>query len=206
MTDGTTRGVEGPPRPARILAIAGAATLALLALDLATKEWALHRLSGERITAPPEACEPDEQDRIEWQRVRRGEIVVVEGYAGLRYAENCGAAFGLMRSQPKWMRRGVFVLAAVAASVFLGWMLWRGRGGRPFVFAVPLIVSGALGNLVDRVRHGYVVDFVRLHWRDGPEWPTFNVADVGITVGVALLLIDGLRQETQKPKEPTKTD
>jgi signal peptidase II len=56
---------------------------------------------------------------------------------------------------------------------------------------VPLIVSGALGNLFDRVRYGYVVDFIRFHWRGEWDYPTFNVADVGISVGVALLIIDG---------------
>jgi signal peptidase II len=56
---------------------------------------------------------------------------------------------------------------------------------------VPLIASGALGNLVDRFRLGYVVDFVRFHLRDGFSWPTFNVADITITVGVGLLLIEG---------------
>lgn len=185
-------------RPARILGLAAAAMLLLLAADLGTKEWALHALSTERISAPPEeVCEPDASGRIQWQRLRRGEIEIIPDYVGLRYAENCGAAFGLLRGQPRWLRRGVFVIAAIAASVFLAWMLWQGRGGRPFVWAVPLIVSGALGNLVDRVRHGFVVDFVRLHWRDGPEWPTFNVADVGITIGVVLLLVDGMRK--QKP-------
>jgi signal peptidase II len=78
---------------------------------------------------------------------------------------------------------------AVGALLF---MFVTGTGGKLFAWSVPLIVSGALGNLVDRVRLGYVVDFIRFHLQEGWEWPTFNVADSTITVGVALLLLDGL--------------
>ena len=64
------------------------------------------------------------------------------------------------------------------------------------------IVSGALGNLIDRVRYGYVVDFIRFHLQDGWEWPTFNIADCGITVGVILLVLDGFREGRAEAKEP----
>jgi signal peptidase II len=60
-------------------------------------------------------------------------------------------------------------------------------------------VSGALGNMVDRVRLGYVVDFIHFHVYDSFEWPTFNVADSTITIGVALLLLDGLRKPAEAP-------
>ena len=68
------------------------------------------------------------------------------------------------------------------------WLYWTGYGGTLFAVSVPLIASGALGNLVDRFRLGYVVDFIRFHVREAFVWPTFNVADITITVGVALLL------------------
>lgn len=94
------------------------------------------------------------------------------------------------------VRHGIFGTAALIASLALLWMFATGRGGRWFAWSVPFIVSGALGNLTDRLRLGYVVDFIRVYWNEplpliGSEWPTFNIADVTITIGVALLLIDG---------------
>jgi signal peptidase II len=190
-------------RPVRQIAIGAIAALGLLALDLGTKEWTLHALSMPRRGQVTEACEPGPDGRIPLQRLRTEQIEIIPGYFGLRYAENCGAAFGLLHDAPRLIRRSVFGIAAVIASGVLAWMFVIGRGGRPFAWAVPMIVSGAIGNLVDRVRHGYVVDFIRLHLENGPEWPTFNIADAGITVGVVLLLVDGMRKEVRaKTPEP----
>jgi signal peptidase II len=81
-------------------------------------------------------------------------------------------------------------------------MFARGNGGPLFAWSVPLVVSGALGNMIDRVRLGYVVDFIHFHVYDSFEWPTFNVADSTITVGVALLLLDGMRRVEPSPGKP----
>jgi signal peptidase II len=97
----------------------------------------------------------------------------------------------MLNDAPRWLRYGLFMTAAAVAVVVLLWMLVRGSGGPLFAASVPFIASGALGNLVDRVQHVYVVDFIRFHIHDVFEWPTFNVADSTITVGVILLLIDG---------------
>ena len=102
-------------------------------------------------------------------------VVLIDGYLEFRYAENCGAAFGFMRDMPTKVRKGVFYVAAAGAVVLLLWM----------------IIAGAIGNFVDRVRFGYVVDFVRFHIHDRWAYPTFNVADAWITVGVTLILIEG---------------
>lgn len=183
------------PRTGRALVIALVATVALTALDLGTKAWAEGDLSAAPISAASPVCEPDDAGRIMQQRVATRPVVVVEGFFEFKYAENCGAAFGMMRSLPTWVRRIVFGAAAVAASLGLFFLFARGNGGRFFAYSVPLIVSGALGNLVDRIRYGYVVDFIRFYGEalGKPTWeyPTFNVADIGITVGVIFLLIDG---------------
>ena len=92
---------------------------------------------------------------------------------------------------PSLVRKGVFYVAAAGAVVLLLWMFVRGRGGRLFALSVPLIVAGAVGNFVDRVRLGYVVDFVRFHIDDRWAYPTFNVADAWITIGVILILLEG---------------
>jgi signal peptidase II len=179
-------------RTGQIVVYCLVATVVLTALDLASKEWAVAALSRELPGEPPPVCEPDERGYTPMQRARAQPVVLIEGYLEFRYAENCGAAFGLMNDMPGLVRHTVFGLAAILASVALLWMFVQGRGGWMFAASVPLIVSGALGNLVDRVRYGYVVDFIRFHLQDQWDYPTFNVADSTITVGVILLLLDGI--------------
>lgn len=180
-------------RSTQAILICAVATVALVALDLWTKDLAVDNLSRERIGEPPAVC--DENGLGGMQRFPAEPHVLIEGYLELRYAENCGAAFGLLDDAPKMLRRVVFGAAGVAATVFLFVLFVRGSGGPLFAISVPLIVSGAVGNLVDRARLEYVVDFIRFHIQDSFEYPTFNVADITITVGVILLVIDGFHQE-----------
>lgn len=193
-------------RNALILCLA--ATAVLTAMDLGTKRWALDRLSQPSSLASEPVCQPNEYGRIQTQRAQRSPVVLIEGYLEFRYAENCGAAFGFMRDMPSMVRKGVFYVAAAGAVILLLWMFVTGRGGTLFAISVPLIVSGAIGNLVDRVRWGYVVDFVRFHLDDRWAYPTFNVADAWITIGVALILIEGLvdsRREKRARAEVAET-
>lgn len=187
-------------RTVKAVLLCVAATAALTALDLGTKFWAEGALSTERTFEVPPACTPNEQGHYYMQRGRGEVIGLVPNYLELRYAENCGAAFGMLDEAPAWLRASVFLSAGVLAVIALGTMFVRGNGGPLFAASVPLIVSGAVGNMVDRVRVGYVVDFIHFHVYDRFEWPTFNVADITITVGVGLLLIDGLR----KPEAATE--
>jgi len=160
--------------------------------DLATKEWALDALSLARPMRTPALCQANADGEMPWQRVPKSAHTLVDGVLELSYAENCGAAFGLLRDAPSWVRAAVFGLAAVGAAIVLTVTFMRGFGGRSFVIAVPLILSGAIGNLTDRLRHGYVVDFIQIDPRLF-SYPTFNVADIAITIGVALLLIDSMK-------------
>jgi signal peptidase II len=199
------------PRSRKALAICIAVTVGLLAADLGSKAWALDELSTERRSDPPPVCEPDANGYTRPQRLNVPEpLVVIEDHVELRYAENCGAAFGLLRNAPAVARHAVFGTAALAASLALLWMFGTGRGGRYFAWSVPFIVSGALGNLTDRLRLGYVVDFIRFHWESdlpllGTQWPTFNIADVTITVGIVLLLIDGWQQGREEKAEERRS-
>jgi signal peptidase II len=168
--------------------------VAFTALDLWSKAWAEDRLSSARAIAAGPACTPDARGRYMTQRLRADSIVLVPNYLELHYAENCGAAFSMLGEAPRWLRVTIFVGAGIVFIVVLLWMFVRGHGGARFAAAVPLVISGALGNMVDRVRLGYVVDFIRFHIYDKFEWPVFNVADVNITIGIALLLLDGLRR------------
>ena len=168
------------------------ATIAVLtAIDLGSKHWALDRLSQPSALGSDPVCEADEYGRIHPQRAQRSSVVLVDGYLEFRYAENCGAAFGFMRDMPSIVRKGVFYVAAAGAVVLLLWMFVTGRGGTLFAISVPLIVAGAIGNFVDRVNLGYVVDFIRFHINNRWAYPTFNIADAWITIGVVLILIEG---------------
>jgi signal peptidase II len=191
------------PRSLRSLALCLVALLAFTALDLWTKAWAEQALSREPDHPVGPVCEPNASGRYPMQRDRSESIVLVPDYLEFRYAENCGAAFGMLDQAPRWLRVAVFMGAGVVAIAALLWMFARGHGGKLFAASVPLVASGALGNMIDRLRLGYVVDFIHFHIRDGFEWPTFNVADSTITVGVALLLLDGLRGPAPRPQAAT---
>ena len=191
-------------RGAQALALCVVATVFFTALDLWTKDWAVDKLSRPQTFEVPPVCMPNEQGHHYQQRGRTEPIVLVENYLELRYAENCGAAFGMLDEAPRWLRAGVFLTAGLLAVCALFWMFFRGSGGTLFAWSAPLVISGALGNMVDRVRLGYVVDFIHFHIYERFEWPTFNVADSTITVGVALLLLDGLRQRADAPPKPAQ--
>lgn len=196
------------PRSYKVLLSCLAAAALLTYLDLGSKSWALDTLSAESFVPAGEVCVADDDGYIRNQRRRRAPTVLIDGVLELSYAENCGAAFGFLRDFS--MRRYIFYPAALFAILLLPFMLFRGQGGRLFVWSVPFIMAGAIGNLHDRVVHGYVVDFIRFYLRDGwlffPagwEYPTFNVADIHITVGVVLILLDGFaeaRRERQRLK------
>jgi signal peptidase II len=110
----------------------------------------------------------------------------------MRYAENPGAAWGLFRDLSLTARNTVFSLTLLGAVVFILFYFRKlSREQRPLQVALSLVFSGAIGNFVDRLARGYVVDFVDWHWWNRPDlyWPTFNVADSMIVVGVILLLL-----------------
>ncbi|MEM9189908.1 MAG: signal peptidase II [Myxococcota bacterium] len=183
-----------PPRSKQAIAICVAATVVLLGLDLWSKTWAEENISVARSTEIP-VCEQDERGYEPPQRLATDAVVIVEDYIELRYAENCNAAFGMGSSVPLTLRKIIFGLAAIVATGVLFFMFATGRGGPLFAWSVPLVVSGAVGNLVDRVRYGYVIDFIRcFNLPVLGEWPTFNVADITITIGVVLLALDGFRK------------
>lgn len=113
---------------------------------------------------------------------------------------NTGVAFSLFNDGPAWTRYGLSAFAIVVAVAFTVWMMKLPRTDRTSAAALALVVGGAIGNVIDRLRLGHVVDFVLLHY-DGWSWPAFNVADSAIFVGAALLLIAGLRGERSLASE-----
>jgi len=114
---------------------------------------------------------------------------VVPGFFGLVHVRNTGVAFSLLSNlDHRWVHPALILATVLAMGAVLAYIAYLPcRGAAPV--GLGLILGGAIGNLIDRARLGYVVDFLDLYWRNH-HWPTFNVADVGITVGVFLLLID----------------
>ena len=106
---------------------------------------------------------------------------------------NEGAAFSFLADAGGWQRWAFSGLAILLTIVLSLWLLRLPRRERLSAFALSLVIGGALGNLVDRLRTGRVVDFLDLHWQ-GWHWPAFNLADSAITLGVALLFLTSLRE------------
>ena len=103
---------------------------------------------------------------------------------------NAGAAFSFLAGASGW-QRWFFVGLGTLASAFIVWMLKKHPGQKLFCFAVTMIMGGAAGNVVDRLLHGYVVDFIQVHY-GGWYFPAFNLADSAITLGAICLILDEL--------------
>jgi len=147
----------------------GLVTVAMLLLDQATKYLVDSRFAlGESVT-------------------------MLENFFHLTYVRNKGAAFGILANSS--IRIPFFILVSLAALAGIFWYLRRlNEQQRLMHWALALIFSGALGNLIDRIRLGEVIDFLDFHWYQH-HWPAFNVADSAITIGVGLLLLDIWREE-----------
>jgi len=193
----------------RKLATLFAIALAVVVVDQAVKYWMVEELTtrfdgvqgvGARLDALYGKPPPEGFDGLHFRPKRS--FTLIQDYLRLRYAENTGAAFGLFRGLPSSMRGLLFHLVSIGAVVLITVYYLRlagtGREERFARFGLPLVLGGALGNYVDRLARGFVIDFVEAHWHDRATWPSFNVADSCIVVGVGLLLLDGLVRRERK--------
>jgi signal peptidase II len=159
------------------------AAFGIYMVDQASKAWAVKRLRfGEERT-------------------------IIGGLLDLAYAENRGIAFGQLQDGGSFMRWFFVVLASAAAAAVLFYFLRTQRTEDRVLGACALLLAGITGNLTDRLRLGYVVDFILAH--AGPyHWPTFNVADASICVGAALLAFDlffeGKRKQPVTQQSPIR--
>ncbi len=132
---------------------------------------------------------------IDWLAEPPGFVAVLP-FFNLVMVWNRGVSFGLLSDADL----APYLMAGIAGSVVIGLVIWLARvAQRLLAVSIGLIIGGALGNIVDRLRLGAVADFVDLH-AGGYHWPAFNVADAAITVGVAVMLIDGLLNRRGEPK------
>ena len=126
-----------------------------------------------------------------------GESLRILGVFDLVLAHNTGAAFSFL-SDAGGMQRWLFSIIAVIASVWIVWLLRRHGTQALFALALSLILGGALGNLIDRIAYGYVVDFLHFHWNEH-YFPAFNLADSAITCGAFLLILDSFKEHWHGP-------
>ena len=120
--------------------------------------------------------------------------VVIENLLSITYIMNAGAAFGFLAQAPPLFRSLFFNLAAFAAMGLIVYYLMKSRDDKPLlILALSLILGGALGNSIDRLRFGAVVDFIDVHWKTY-HWPAFNVADAAISLGAMLMILEILKR------------
>lgn len=152
----------------------------------------LRNADGEATTGPLSgAFALSDGDDVE---VFHRQITVVPGFWNHIYVQNFGAAWGFLGGVDEKIRRPFFIgISILAVIVVMGLYRQVQPGQRMLATALSLIVGGALGNFIDRVQYGYVVDFIDWYITVGGDekhWPTFNVADIAITIGVGLLAIE----------------
>jgi signal peptidase II len=178
---------DDPKGPGPSYVFLGVVTIATLASDLGTKIWAENRFD--------KATGADRQLEI-WK-----------DHFAFHLAKNPGGAWGLLGSESPALRISFFIAISLVAVAFI-LSLYRKttRDQTALTWGLPLVLGGALGNLTDRIRYGHVIDFIRIHIGTY-EWPTFNVADIAIVVGVGLMAIDMFtpRRRGPKPKNAPAT-
>ena len=179
-----------PPGKAPSFVFLGVVSIAVLASDLWSKWWAVKTLEKAGVYVPPKE--------------------VIKGRLSFVLARNPGGAWGMLHDQPEKVRKPFFVLVSIVAVVVILSMFRKlDPRQRALKWGLPLVLGGALGNLVDRIRYGKVIDFIDVvYWTNaqtGPRhWPTFNVADIAICVGVALMAIDFIFPQKRTIRVPAK--
>ena len=126
-------------------------------------------------------------------------------WLNMTLAHNYGAAFSFLNNAGGWQRWFFVVLASGVSLILLVWLLRLPRHEWRTGLSLALIIGGAVGNLIDRIQLGYVVDFIDVYFRDW-HYPAFNVADSAITVGVVLLLLDSVLQAFKRKDASRQED
>lgn len=192
---------EVEPVTARDWAFLALVAVGSAAADLWSKAWALNGLSRVSSHPPPLCTPPAGMQHYLPQRVANREIVLIKDFLDFQYAENCGGAFGFLHGTSEAVRRPFFLLVTIGAIAFIVHLFRTMEPGQRLMkWALPLVLGGAVGNLVDRVRLGFVVDFIHAHWKTRWHWPTFNVADIAITVGIGLMVLEYILGPKKAPR------
>ena len=183
-----------------------------VAADQASKQWAINTLVDEGFHADTDeypVCgnEDEERRRSGFLRRHRETVTVIDGWFELRYVENCASAFGLMGKVPESFRFPFFLIVSILAAAFIPYLYKKTpTTHRLMLYALPFVLGGAVGNLLDRLIYRYVIDFVDWYVvMDGRDyhWPTFNIADAAIVIGIGLMVLQMLpRRKTAAADAP----
>jgi signal peptidase II len=188
--------------------------LVLVLADQVTKYLAVEHLTGafehygrrtlvERVGGLYTLSNLDNYPAEQGKRdLRRAAYTVVPGFWSHRYVENPGAAWGILAGvSPRYRLPFFHLMTALALLCILVFYRRLQSDQKLLSLSLALVFAGAFGNYVDRLARGYVIDFVDWYWRNRPDlhWPTFNVADAAITVGVVLMLLDSLIHRHREP-------
>lgn len=122
-----------------------------------------------------------------------GDSLRITSFFNLILTYNKGAAFGFLNDQPGWQRY-FFTAIGIGAAIFITYLLKQHVGQRLFCWALSLIMGGALGNVIDRLMYGHVIDFLDFHYKEMYHFPAFNIADSAICIGATLFILDELRR------------
>jgi signal peptidase II len=198
---GATTPSSALTRPSYVFLVA--VTLVNLVADVVTKGWA--------------------KDHFDAAKAGAREVVIIPDLMNFIYAQNRGGAWGFLQNETESLRRPFFLVVSVAAIVFIV-TLYRKLEPQQWIlkWGLPMVLGGALGNFVDRVHYGFVIDFIDVWVKvDSGDllskfmdvgvrhWPTFNIADVSICIGVALMAIDMFMPQAKAPPKaeaPPKAD
>lgn len=138
-----------------------------IVLDRITKLWAIRRLLGGR------------------------DICIVKDFLSFSYLENTGAAFGVFRNRLAFL----IIITSIVLLLIIGYLIKVKPSSKVFRLSLTLIVSGAIGNLIDRIQYNYVVDFILVHYKNKYYFPVFNVADILVSCGAVLLAIYIIKED-----------
>jgi signal peptidase II len=182
-------------RPLSKWALLGVLAVVLLLVDQWTKFLAVDRLTvafdrGGDVTLAQKLRGFYAYEHLE--PLATNPHYVFRAWWRMKYVENPGAAWGLFRSLPEGARNVLFTVISLGAVAFIVHYYRRIRSEQRFLqVALAFVLAGALGNFADRIARGYVIDFIDWYWWNRPDlyWPTFNIADSLIVVGVAMLLV-----------------
>lgn len=134
------------------------------------------------------------------QTMPLGEVIPITGFFNLVHVRNPGAAFSFLADAGGW-QRWLFAFFAVGVSAVLIVMIRKTPDQRLFCLAAALIIGGAIGNLIDRLVFGEVIDFLDFFWNQW-HWPAFNLADSAITIGAVVMILDELVRWRRQPETP----
>ncbi len=144
----------------------------------------------------------DELEAGDKLEVRWREVTVIDDYWDWQYTRNPGAAFSFLADAESELRRPFFLMVSAVAVIIIFWILIGVQLRQQLlIWALACVCGGAIGNLIDRVRFDYVIDFIVWKYTDEYRWPTFNLADTFICIGVGLMVIEMIRESLEARNE-----